>query len=151
MAEQNGTTTGTTGTMAEATEAEQAARNGELLRQGYAAFAAGNLASVEALFRPDAVWHARRLGVLGGDHVGWEAIVRFFGGTMELSGATFRTEPHQVYAGPDGGAVLTRSTARREGRSLDDEQVHVFRMVDGRVAEVWQYVGDGPAVEAFWS
>jgi hypothetical protein len=29
--------------------------------------------------------------------------------------------------------------------------VHLMHLRDGKVIEVWQFVGDGAAVEAFWS
>jgi ketosteroid isomerase-like protein len=46
------------------TDAARAARNVELVQAGNDAFTRGDLAAVEKLFRPDAVWHAQRLGAL---------------------------------------------------------------------------------------
>jgi hypothetical protein len=43
-------------------------------------------------------------------------------------------------------------TGRRpDGRVLDDEQVHLFRMRAGVAVSVDQYIGDPGAVEAFWA
>jgi ketosteroid isomerase-like protein len=135
--------------MAEETVQEAQARNEALLRAGYGAFAQGDLATVEKTFHPDAVWHAQRLGQLGGDHDGWDAILRFFGGTMELTGGTFRVELRDVLTNGTMAAAVVRSTGRRAGKTLDSRQVHLFRFEDGRAAEIWQYT-DGTADE-FWS
>ena len=40
---------------------------------------------------------------------------------------------------------------RPDGRRFDDLQMHLFRLRDGRVVQVDQYVGDPAAVAAFWA
>ena len=48
--------------------------------------------------------------------------------------------------------VLARVTATRpDGRRLDDQQVLLFRLEDGRTVQVDQYMGEPAAVEAFWA
>lgn len=130
---------------------DRAARNAELLRAGYAAFGRGDLMAVQELFAPDAIWHAKRLGQLGGDHRGWPAILTFFGRSMELTHGTFSVEPIEVLANETGGAAVVRSQGRRGGGVLDDRQVHLFHLEGDKVTEVWQFVGDGAATEAFWA
>lgn len=131
---------------------ERAARNAELLREGYAAFGRGDLPAVQEIFDPNLVWHAYRLGQLGGDHAGWPAVQDFFLRTMQLTGGTFRVEPLEILSNEGGAAAVVRSTGRREdGRTLDSRQIHQFRMEEGKVHEVWQFVGDGAAAEDFWS
>ena len=130
---------------------ERAAENAALVEAGYAAFAKGDMAAVEQAFDPECVWHAQRLGILGGDHRGYSAVLRFFGQTMEMTQGTFRLEIKEVLGNDSGAAVVVRSSARRGERQLDDQQIHLLHLRNGRVIEVWQFVGDGPAVEAFWS
>jgi len=129
----------------------RAARNTELLRTGYNAFASGNMVALNELFHPDIVWHAQRLGVLGGDHQGWPAVLKFFADSMELTRGTFAIEVLEILANDDSAAAVVRSTGRRGEATLDDRQVHVFRLENERVVEVWQYVGDGVAAATFWS
>ena len=126
------------------------ARNAELLREGYQAFARGDMPALAALFSPDAVWHVQRLGQLSGDHVGFPAILGFFGRSMELTQGTFRVETIEVLSNDDGAAAVVRSRGQRAGIALDDRQIHHFRVRDGRVTEVWQYVGDAEATQRFW-
>jgi ketosteroid isomerase-like protein len=129
----------------------RAARNAELLAAGYAAFGRGDLGEVQALFHPNLVWHAYRLGQLGGDHVGWEAVQKFFVRTMQLTNATFNLEIHEILANDDGAAAVVQSRAQRDGATLDSRQIQHFRIVDEKVVEVWQFVDDAEAVGAFWA
>ena len=130
---------------------DRAARNAELLRSGYTAFATGDMVALNNLFDPNIVWHAQRLGMLGGDHRGWPAVLTFFGRSMELTQGTFGIEVLEVLANDESAAAVVRSTGRRGAAALDDRQIHLFRLENERVVEVWQYVGDGAAAEAFWS
>ena len=43
------------------------------------------------------------------------------------------------------------SGTRPDGRSVDDPQVALFTVEDGRVHSVEQYVGDPASVTAFWA
>lgn len=128
-----------------------AARNAAALAEGYAAFARGDLATLGELFSPDAAWHVRRLGQLSGDHVGFPAILEFFGRTMELTGGTFRVTPTEILSNERGAAAVVRSQGQRDGQTLDDRQIHQFHMTDGIVTEIWQYVGDPEATARFWA
>src|SRR5579859_4505404 len=121
--------------------------NAERVRAGYAAFASGDLEATRQVFHPEVVWHAQRLGQLGGDHRGWPAVANFFMRTMQLTQGTFRIEVQEVLASESSGAAVIRSRAKRGDLTLDDGQIHLFRIDDaGLVREVWQYVGDGQAV-----
>ena len=113
------------------------------------AFAAGDLAAVRELSRPDAVWHAQRLGLLGGDHEGWPAVAAFFDRTMELTNGSFSVTIEDVLTDDSSVAAVARSRGERDGRRLDDRQVHLFRLENGLVAEVWQFPGEDTV--AFWS
>ena len=125
--------------------------NERLLRQGYAAFATGDLAKVQEIFHPGLIWHAQRLGQLGGDHIGWPAVLDFFGRTMQLTSGTFHIDVLEVLTNANGGAVVVQSMGQRDGKRLNDRQVHLFHVEQGRAVEVWQFVGDGRVVEEFWA
>jgi ketosteroid isomerase-like protein len=130
---------------------QQATQNIELIRAGYEAFAHGDLEAVRQAFSPDVIWHAQRLGQLGGDHRGWPAVAQFFGRTMELSQGTFRIELQDFLANDTSVAAVVRSMATRDGRHLDDRQIHLFHLEGARAVEIWQFVGDGEAVSQFWA
>ena len=130
---------------------DRTAHNVALMNSGYAAFAKGDLVTLEALFDPNIVWHVQRLGQLSGDHRGWPAVLKFFAQSMELTQGTFGIRVEETLGNETGSAAVVRSTGKRGNLTLDDQQVHLFHLRDDRVIEVWQYVGDAEAAAAFWS
>ena len=125
--------------------------NEDLLRQGYAAFSTGDFQALGELFADDIQWHAPGRGPLAGDYVGKEAVFGLFGRTVELSGGTFSLELHDVLANDEHGAVLATATGSREGKTLQDRQVHIFHLKDRKVQEFWLHPGDLYANDEFWS
>ena len=55
------------------------AENVELVRRGYEAFNAGDMATLSELFAEDAVWHVAGNGVLSGTKQGRDAVLAYFG------------------------------------------------------------------------
>jgi hypothetical protein len=49
---------------------------------------------LRALFAPNIVWHAPGRSQLAGDHQGVDAVLGYFGRTMELTGGSFQVEVH---------------------------------------------------------
>ena len=128
-----------------------ATSNIQIVRSGYEAFGRGDMAGVAELFAPDAVWTHRNGGRFAGPKHGFDTIAAFFGESVELSAGTLRVEPTDLLGDGDEVAVLVHMTGTRpDGRVLDDRQVHLFHLRDGKTATVDQYVGDPAAVEAFW-
>lgn len=126
--------------------------NVETVRSGYEAFARGDMAALAEAFAPDAVWTHRNGGRFTGPKRSFDAILAFFGESVELTAGTLRVEPTGFLSDDGSVAVLVHMTATRpDGRTLDDRQIHLFHMRDGKTAGVDQYIGDPAAVEAFWA
>lgn len=126
--------------------------NTDAVRSGYEAFARGDMAALAGLFAPEAVWTHRNAGRFAGPKAGFETIAGFFGESVELSAGTLRVEPTAYLGEGDDVAVLVHMTGTRpDGRTLDDRQVHLFHLRDGKTVAVDQYVGDPAAVESFWA
>jgi hypothetical protein len=75
---------------------------------------------------------------------------------MEASRERTETGEHievlDVLEGSDHAAAYLRVTAERAGKApLDNTTVHLLRLVEGRVAEVWLHNWDNTAVNEFWS
>ena len=117
------------------------------------AFLSRDLAALGALFHEDATWHHRNDDRLGGLHRGSDGIVAFLAETAHLTAGTLRPVPLSLMADHAGRVcVLVQvSGTRPDGRSLDDAQVVLFTVEDGRVRNVEQYVGDPAAVTEFWA
>jgi ketosteroid isomerase-like protein len=123
------------------------------VRSGFEAFGRGDLAAFADMFHSDATWNHRNPDRLGGIHHGSDGIVAFVTESSQLTAGTLRAVPLTVMADGTGHvAVPTRvSGTRPDGRAFDDQQVLLFTVEDGRVRHVDQYIGDPPAVTAFWA
>jgi ketosteroid isomerase-like protein len=125
--------------------------NEDLLRRGYEAFGRGDMATIAGLFADDIVWHAPGNSPLSGDYKGRDSVLALFGKSAELSGGTLNVEVHDILANDEHGVALTRSTAQRGGKTLDDNGVQVFHIRDGKTVETWFHPGDQAANDKFWS
>jgi len=99
-----------------------------------------NIAAAADLFAPDVVWHYfnPNLPELQGDYVGLEGINSFFTTIGALSKGTFKLEPILVTAMGDELVVThTRNTMTLNDRSIAVDAVAVWRIVSGRITEVW--------------
>ena len=112
----------------------------ELVRRGYEAFARGDMATLRELFDPEIVWHFPGRSVLAGDHRGPDAVLGFLATTMELTAGRFRVEVHDVVADDRHAVGLHLATGERAGRSLEDREVLVVHVRDGKVVAAWQYL-----------
>jgi ketosteroid isomerase-like protein len=121
--------------------------NEDLIRRGYDAFSSGDMQTLRELFHPDIVWHTPGRSQLAGDHQGVDAVLGFFGQTMELTGGTFRVEVHDVVANDEHAVGLNSVHAERAGKTLEDNNTLVFHVRDGKVTEVWQYSSDQYAAD----
>jgi ketosteroid isomerase-like protein len=129
------------------------ASDADVVRAGFAAFGAGDLAAFAEMFHTDATWNHRNPDRLGGVHQGREGILAFIQESGRLTAGTLRALPEAVLADGQGRvAVLTRvSGTRPDGRTFDDPQILLFAVEAGRVRGVDQYIGNPDAVTAFWA
>jgi uncharacterized protein len=125
--------------------------NAALVKAGYAAFASGDMQLLSEVFAETA-WNHRNQDRFGGVKRGFDEIGAFFGESAQLTEGTLKVDPKAVLAEGDTVAVIAHMTGSRpDGRRLDDMQVHVFTIRDGRAATVDQYVGDPEHVTTFWA
>jgi ketosteroid isomerase-like protein len=128
-----------------------AEKNVELVRAGYAAFSAGDMATLHGLFAEDAVWHSPGTGVLSGPKQGRDAILAFFGETMARSNGTFTVSLVDLAGSDQGVYALHHAHAEREGKVIDIDNVTVFHVSDGVVTEVREFSPDTGESDAFWA
>jgi ketosteroid isomerase-like protein len=125
----------------------------DVVRALFGAFASGDLAALSDLLHADATWHHHNDDRHGGIHRGADAIVAYLTESALLTVGTLHAEPQTVLADGQGHvAVPLRLSARRpDGRTIDDPQVVLVTVQDGRVRAIEQFVGDPAAVAAFWA
>lgn len=125
--------------------------NEQIVRDGFAAFKAGDMDALRRIISAGAVWHAPGRNPLSGSYKGIDEILGFFGRTMEMSGGTFAIDIHDVVGNDEHVFAAYGVTARRDSKSLRDNQVLVFHVHDGKVAEAWSLAGDQYLTDEFWS
>lgn len=104
-------------------------------------------AGAEGFFAEDVIWHYfnPNLPELEGDYVGTDGIRAFFQRVGEASQGTFKIEPVSITpVGDELVVVQVRDRLTFKGKTNALDVVVVWRIVDGRVAEVWDIVPSQP-------
>jgi uncharacterized protein len=128
-----------------------AAANAALVRQIFDAFARKEGLALRGLFADDAVWSVPGRGAMAGRYEGREAIFRFLAKLPKETDGTYGSELVDVLASDDRAAALYRARGMRHGRTLELDQVLLFRIEDGLVRHVLALPSDPDAFEAFWA
>ena len=128
-----------------------APENAALVRRIFDAFARGEGFALRGLFADDAAWTVPGAGIMAGIHRGREAIFRFLARLPSETDGTYRSELIDVLASDDRAAALYRARGTRHGRTLELDQVLLFRIEDGLVREVLALPTDPRAFEEFWA
>lgn len=116
-----------------------------------AALGAGDMAALAETLADTIVWHQPGAHQLAGDHSGPAAVMAHLGRFMELSGGSFALIPDVVTESGNLVSMTVRFSAQREGAAdLDQRGVDIFRVEDGRIAEVWLISEDQVAEDLFW-
>ena len=99
-----------------------------------------NIAESADVLAEDAVWHFFNplLPDVQGDYVGLKGLQAFFEKMEELTDGTFKVNPISATAiGDELVVVQTRNTMVLENQQIEIDVVVVWRIVDGRITEVW--------------
>ena len=127
------------------------ARNEEVVRRIFDAFARKQGFALRDLFAADAVWTVPGEGAMAGVFRGREEIFRFLGRLPRETDGTYASRLVDVLASESRAAALYRASGERRGQLLDLDQVLLFRLEDGLVHEVLALPSDPTAFEAFWA
>lgn len=125
--------------------------NEDLVREGYAAFGRGDMDALGQFFAEDIRWHFPGRSPFGGDYEGLEQVLGWLGRSFEASGGTINVELRDAIGNDEQVAALTTIRAERAGKKLEDNTVQIFRIRDGKAAEVWSHPADLYATDDFWS
>ena len=122
-------------------------------RQGYQAFADGDLTTLVDLIAPDCIWHVGGRNQLAGDYVGHDQIFGYFGKLAELTDGTFAATLEDVGELDGSGMVasLVTISGTRNGTTATSRMVELARINDaGQVAECWWFAEDQYAADEFF-
>jgi ketosteroid isomerase-like protein len=129
-----------------------ATENIDVVRRGYAAFVAGDMESLVAMFKPDVVHSVPGTSAIAGDHKGTQEVLSLYGSLASLSDGTVRVELEEVLS--DGGnrvISIHTATATRKGVTRTVREALLFTIDDGKVASIQDFFGDIEADSQFWS
>lgn len=128
-----------------------AAENEAVVRRIFDSFARKEGFALRGLFAEDAVWTVPGRGVMAGVSRGRDEIFRFLGRLPRETDGTYGSELVDVLASEDRAAALYRAHGMRGGRTLELDQVLLFRIESGLVREVLALPSDPDAFEEFWA
>jgi uncharacterized protein len=128
-----------------------AAENAAIVRRIFDAFARKEGLALRGLFADQALWSVPGRGVMAGTYAGREAIFRFLAKLPKETGGTYGSELIDVLASDDRAAALYRARGARHGRTLELDQVLLFRFEHGVVQDVLALPSDPDAFEEFWA
>jgi len=128
-----------------------AAENAAVVRKIFDAFARKEGLALRGLFAEDAVWSVPGRGVMAGVYDGREAIFRFLASLGKETGGTYGSRIIDVLASDDRAAALYRASGSRHGRTLELDQVLLFRFEGGLIRHVLALPSDPDAFEEFWA
>lgn len=128
-----------------------AAENAAIVHRIFDAFARKEGLALRGLFAEDAVWSVPGRGVMAGLYEGREAIFRFLAKLPKETEGTYGSELVDVLASDGRAAALYRARGSRHGRTLELDQVLLFRIDNGLVHHVLALPSDPEAFETFWA
>ena len=113
--------------------------NARLIRSMLGALQEGDLARFADAFTPDAVWHVPGVSPLAGDYEGRNGILMLFARIASIAEGSYRFDVLDVMASDHHATHWLRASAARGTRTLEVDETVLSRIVDGRIAEVWQF------------
>jgi hypothetical protein len=118
----------------------------------YDALAKGDLDHLrDQLLADDVVFHVPGRGPLARDYTGKEEVLGYLAGLAQATSSTLRLEPESYLAGEDLVAAVLRIHGERDGRTLDDRGMQLFRITDGKIIERSSYPDDPYGVDEFFA
>jgi ketosteroid isomerase-like protein len=123
--------------------------NVRLLRDAYAAFAAGDMRGFLAFCATGVTFRFPGNGLLGGRHSTSDFFAKLTP-AMDAIGGSLHEEPLHYAADADHGFVVVAQLADRDGETHTWTCVHLWRIVEGKLAEFREFIDDPITYDAAW-
>jgi uncharacterized protein len=122
-----------------------------VIQSAYEAFGRGDIPAVLEAFAPDIQWHIPGRNPHAGTFKGHQEVVGFFTHLMEDTGGTFNLDIHDFLGSDQHVVVLVRESGQRDGKRLDADGAHIWRLQDGKAVAFSAMTIDQYAHDDFWS
>jgi hypothetical protein len=132
-------------------EAMGAQEDMTILRRGYEAFNAGDMDTFKEILAEDAVWRIGGTGGLSGEKRGRDAILGYFGELGSRSNGSIKVNVEDLALGDRYAIGIHTTHAQRDGKSLDQREILVFTISDGKIREALEFAMDSAELAHFWS
>jgi len=129
----------------------EADTNEAVVRRIFDAFARKDGFPLRDLFARDAVWTVPGSSAMAGVYRGRDEIFRFLARLPKETDGTYGSRLIDVLASGARAAALYRASGTRRGRSLDLDQVLLFKLEDALVVEVLALPSDPVTFDEFWA
>jgi hypothetical protein len=121
--------------------------NEEVARSATEALSKGDLEGFLSHHTDDVVVHFPGRGPMAGDHRGKDGLAKMFQQQMQILDAPPQIENHDILANDDHAVILNKVQASRHGQMLEQQQVVVMHVKDGKIAEVWLQFSEQQAMD----
>jgi ketosteroid isomerase-like protein len=124
--------------------------NATLVRRGFAAFSAGDIATLTEVIAHDAVQVLPGNNPMSGEYKGLEAILGMYG-ELATKCDSFSVDLESLYCNGPNVAAVYRNQATRAGRTYDARHVLYFTILNGKSVEMIDLPEDLDKADAFWA
>jgi hypothetical protein len=110
----------------------------------------GDFVSVFSMLSDDIKWNMGGNGPLSGTIIGKKDLADCLGKFAELSNGTFRVITNWVAENGDYVVASVDSLAERNGKTLKNPGIDLFRIENEKIQEVWTFSELQAEEDAFW-
>ena len=121
--------------------------NEEIARGATEALSKGDMETFLSFQADDVVVHFPGRGPLSGDHRGKDGLAQMFQKQMQMLDAPPEIENHDILASDDHAVILNTVRASLGGQVLEQQQVVVLHIRDGKIAETWLQFSEQQAMD----
>jgi ketosteroid isomerase-like protein len=124
--------------------------NATLIKNVLRAVARSESETLKQLCADGIRWHATGPSVWAGEHEGVEAVLDFLGRLGEATDV-FNADLTDLLVSEERVATIMGVSARRGERQLEVDYLILYRIAEGKIAELWSAPLDAEATDAFWA
>ncbi len=119
----------------------------DIVRQLYDAIGQGHVEAFIAVLDPDVVWTVPGQHHLAGTFTGVPALLAHLAEVVQRTEGKIVIDVVEVIAGDRRAVAVVDVELTVDGGSVQDRQVHLFELGDGRITSVREYHGDEQAMQ----
>ena len=122
----------------------------EVLESAFSAIDAGNFETYTGLLHPEMQLTVPGRSRFAKTYKGLEETMAFFGSLDEASDGTFKHDSQSVYGDDSTAVCVYKMSAVRNGRKFEWNQVNVYQVRDGKIADVQSHIHQQYEFDQFW-